>query len=103
MNGLMFPDMPWMLGGELADSVRNALREAWPTGGPRRSRLFAFGFDAYRLMSALRRPASGGISSVAGLTGRLSFSPDGHVQRELEWVQLRDGQPRALAAAAASP
>ncbi len=50
----MFPDMPWMLGGDLAESVRAAAREAWPTGGPRRNRLFAFGFDAFRLTTALR-------------------------------------------------
>src|SRR5262249_9185042 len=31
MEGLMFPDMPWMLGGALADSVRAASREAWPS------------------------------------------------------------------------
>ena len=54
MQGLMFPDMPWMLGGEPADSVRAAAREAWPTGGPRRNRLFAFGYDAYRLATSLR-------------------------------------------------
>ena len=50
----MFPDMPWMLGGEPADSVRAAAREAWPIGGPRRNRLFAFGYDAYRLATTLR-------------------------------------------------
>ena len=55
MEGLMFPDMPWMLGGDLADSVRSAAREAWPTGGPRRNRLFAFGFDAFRLAIAPAR------------------------------------------------
>src|SRR5204862_271990 len=55
LDGLMFPDMPWMLGGELADAVRNATREAWPSGGPQRGRLFAFGFDAFRLAPALRQ------------------------------------------------
>ena len=49
LEGLMFPDMPWMLGGELADAVRSAAHDAWPSGGPHRGRLFAFGFDAYRL------------------------------------------------------
>ena len=50
----MFPDMPWMLGGDLAEAVRAATRDAWPTGGPYRGRLFAFGFDAFRLAQALR-------------------------------------------------
>jgi len=95
MDGLSFPDMPWMLGGELSDSVRNALRQAWPTGGPRRSRLFAFGFDAYRLAGAVRAP-NPAQSIISGLTGKLSLAPDGRVQRELVWAQLQNGQPRPI-------
>ena len=53
LDGLMFPDMPWILGGDFADAVRAAAREAWPSGGPYRGRLFAFGFDAFRLAQAL--------------------------------------------------
>jgi outer membrane PBP1 activator LpoA protein len=41
LEGLMFPDMPWMLGGDLADAVRSAAHDAWPSGGPHRGRLFA--------------------------------------------------------------
>lgn len=115
LEGLEFPDMPWLLGSGLADSVRLAASSAWPVGGPSRNRLFAFGFDAYRLMMALRRatsatvpasgaqPASGGLPmavsslSVEGLTGQLTLDPSGHVHRELEWAQMHDGQPRVLA------
>lgn len=96
MDGLIFPDMPWMLGGALADSVRNAARDAWPSGGPRRSRLFAFGFDAYRLAGALRNPTAGATVAVEGLTGRLSLDAERRVHRELEWAQLQQGQPRLL-------
>src|SRR5205807_261775 len=71
LDGLMFPDMPWMLGGDLADAVHAATREAWPSGGPQRGRLFAFGFDAFRLAQALRRRGAPGDVSLAGLTGRL--------------------------------
>ena len=54
LDGLMFPDAPWLLGGALVDGVRDATNAAWPVGGPRRSILFAFGFDAARLATALR-------------------------------------------------
>ncbi len=97
MDGLMFPDMPWMLGGGLTDSVRNAARDAWPNAGPRRNRLFAFGFDAYRLVGALRA-ANGAAISVEGLTGRLSVDTEHRVHRELEWAQLQQGQPHPLPA-----
>jgi len=100
LDGLMFPDMPWMLGGELADAVHAATREAWPSGGPYRGRLFAFGFDAFRLAQALQRaPVSGNIS-VEGLTGRLSLDSERRVHREIGWAQLREGELHLLPAAA---
>jgi uncharacterized protein len=102
MEGLIFPDMPWMLGSDLADSVRSAAREAWPTGGPRRNRLFAFGFDAFRVATALRAPGINGNINVDGLTGRLSLDSDRRVHRELAWAQLHNGQTRPLAIAAAT-
>ena len=96
LEGLMFPDMPWMLGGDLADAVRAATREAWPNGGPHRGRLFAFGFDAFRLTEALRHVGVSGNISVAGLTGQLSLDAQRHVRRELGWAQLHDGELRLL-------
>jgi outer membrane PBP1 activator LpoA protein len=100
LDGLIFPDAPWLLGGGLAESVREATSAAWPTGGPRRNILFAFGFDAARLAAALRalavQNASATSLAVDGLTGRLTIAPDGHVLRELMWAQIRNGEPRVL-------
>jgi outer membrane PBP1 activator LpoA protein len=97
LDGLRFPDMPWMLGGDLAEAVRAATRDAWPNGGLQRSRLFAFGFDAYRLAVALRNHP--GNINIEGLTGRLSFDPERRIRRELVWAQLHDGELRPLPAA----
>ncbi len=95
LDGLMFPDMPWMLGGDLPEAVRAATRDAWPNNsGLQRSRLFAFGFDAYRLAVALSH-ARGDVN-IDGLTGRLSFDPERRIRRELNWAQLHDGELRAL-------
>lgn len=97
LDGLIFPDMPWMLGGDLADAVRAATRDAWPNSSLPRNRLYAFGFDAYRLAVALRnRP---GNVNIEGLTGRLSFDTERRIRRELSWAQLHDGELRALPAA----
>ncbi|HEY0766865.1 MAG TPA: penicillin-binding protein activator [Steroidobacteraceae bacterium] len=96
LEGLMFPDMPWMLGGDLADAVRSATREAWPSGGPHRGRLFAFGFDAYRLAQALRHKGVVGNISLDGLTGRLSVDAERRVRREMGWAQLHNGELRLL-------
>ena len=102
LEGLMFPDMPWMLGGELADAVRSAAREAWPSGGPQRGRLFAFGFDAYRLAVTLRVPRAMNQISIDGLTGHLSLDAENRVRRELGWAQLHNGELRQLPASAQS-
>ena len=101
LEGLMFPDMPWMLGSDLADAVRSALQTAYPNGGgPRRNRLFAFGFDAYRLATALHGGATN--VQVEGLTGRLTLDPDHRIHRELGWAQIRNGEIRTLPAAGAT-
>jgi uncharacterized protein len=96
LDGLMFPDMPWVLGGDLAEAVRAATREAWPSGGPQRGRLFAFGFDAFRLAQAMRRAGAPGSVSVEGLTGKLTFDSERRVRREVGWAQLHNGELKLL-------
>jgi uncharacterized protein len=96
LEGLMFPDMPWMLGGDLAEAVRSALHDAWPNGGPRHGRLFAFGFDAYRLAVALRDRGAANNINIEGLTGRLSLDADRRIHRDLNWAQIHDGEVRLL-------
>ena len=92
----MFPDMPWMLGGELTEAVRAATRQAWPVGGPFRGRLFAFGFDAFRLAQALQHSTNAADITVEGLTGHLTLDGERRVRRELEWAQLHNGEPQLL-------
>jgi outer membrane PBP1 activator LpoA protein len=103
LEGLMFPDMPWMLGGDLADAVRAAVRDAWPNGGPRRGRLFAFGFDAYRLAVTLRASGMANAINIDGLTGRLSVDTERRVHRDLNWAQIHDGEIRILQPPTQSP
>ena len=98
LEGLIFPDMPWMLGSDLADAVRAAVRDAYPNGAPRLTRLFAFGFDAYRLAVALhdQRGATNTVN-IEGLTGRLNIDADRRVHRDLNWALIHDGEVRLLA------
>ena len=103
LEGLMFPDMPWMLGSDLADAVREAARTAWPTGAARRGRLFAFGFDAYRLAVALRSSPGTTTVNIGGLTGHLALDTDRHVRRELGWAQVKGGEVKLLPPAVAGP
>ena len=91
IDGLMFPDMPWMLGDEgLSGSVREAARQAFGDTASRRGRLFAFGYDAFGIAFALQR---GSAVSSQGLTGKLSVDSQGRVRRELAWVRVKGGLP----------
>jgi outer membrane PBP1 activator LpoA protein len=104
IDGLMYPDMPWMISDDASlDTLRASVEQAWGDGVAWRSRLFAFGYDACQLMLAM----SGGHQKlgdvqVAGLSGQLHFDPKGRVQRDLIWVQVRDGEPRRLGASASA-
>jgi outer membrane PBP1 activator LpoA protein len=93
LNGLTFPEMPWILyagvGAQEFWDVLQADRSAAVRG---RLRLYAFGFDAYGLLRNLNSAARG--IGVTGLSGRLAITPDGRVQRELEWAQIQGGQPQ---------
>jgi hypothetical protein len=94
IDGVMFPDMPWMLGvGPLSGEVRAAAVQAYGDSGARRGRLFAFGYDALRIAAALPR---GQNIPPQGLTGTLSMDAQGRVRRGLEWVRIKGGAPTPL-------
>lgn len=98
IDGLIYPDMPWMVSDDGSiDAIRSAVGQAWEGKTAWRSRLFAFGYDACQLMVAMsgarRNPAE---IQVSGLTGQLHFDAKDRVQRDLIWVQIRDGEPKRL-------
>ncbi|MEY4763116.1 MAG: hypothetical protein RLZZ200_2972 [Pseudomonadota bacterium] len=97
LEGVQFPDMPWMLQevGPVADA-RAATQAGWADKGLRLPRLFAFGYDAAQLMLALTSPRW--QWPLSGVTGRLSPDSQGRIRRELDWAQLRKGKPQIYTA-----
>jgi len=97
IDGMQFPDMPWMISGDAVTAqIRDAVRGAWPARTARRDRLFAFGFDAYRLVPMLRGRSFNDEDGVAGVTGRLRLDDHNRIRRELEWAQIKNGVPLAF-------
>ncbi|HEY6097830.1 MAG TPA: penicillin-binding protein activator, partial [Anaeromyxobacter sp.] len=93
LDGVIFPDMPWVIDPNGASaSARDAADRAFPGRGGQLSRLYAFGYDAYRLVGELPRMQSGGLGPLAGATGRLAVDAHGRVRRELDWVQIVNGR-----------
>jgi outer membrane PBP1 activator LpoA protein len=97
IDGLFFPDMPWMVSNDPATTqIRDSVRAAWPASTARRDRLYAFGFDAYRLIPALRGSPPTQANAIAGVTGRLHVDASNHIRRDLDWAQIRGGLPNPL-------
>jgi outer membrane PBP1 activator LpoA protein len=94
IDGMMFPDMPWMLSVENRPAeVRQAASAAFGDSPAKRGRLFAFGYDAFRIAAGLQR---GGSIDPQGLTGTLTLDAQGRIRRELEWVRIKAGVPVPL-------
>ncbi len=104
IDGLRYPDMPWMISDDAAlDAIRGSMQQAWADRTAWRTRLFAFGYDACQLMLAMEGPRHDLADvEVDGLTGQLHFDAERRVQRELVWVQVRNGEPRRIIAATAA-
>jgi len=97
LEGMIFPDMPWMVSDDpTTTQIRDSVRAAWPARTARRDRLYAFGFDAYRLVPALRAKALSRTNELSGVTGELFLDDHNRIRRELLWVQMRNGVPVAL-------
>ncbi|GAC1498367.1 MAG: hypothetical protein NVS1B6_04330 [Steroidobacteraceae bacterium] len=97
LDGMLFPDMPWMVANDpVTVQIRDGVRAAWPARTQRRDRLYAFGFDAYRLLPALRGKSRLEGSEISGMTGKLRLDEQNRVRRGLDWAQMRNGQPSGL-------
>ena len=94
LDGLSFPDMPWMVSADpVTGQIRDAVRTAWPTRTARRDRLYAFGYDAYRLVPELKSNALSGTQQLTGVTGKLHLDEHNRVRRDLAWVYMKGGIP----------
>ncbi|MDY6943072.1 MAG: penicillin-binding protein activator [Pseudomonadota bacterium] len=92
LDGVIFPDMPWNLSPD-DFPLRQALSNAWPTGFQSQSRLYALGYDAFRLVPRLRNNPDGFANLIPGATGTLVIQPTGLIDRKLNWAVFRRGLP----------
>jgi outer membrane PBP1 activator LpoA protein len=94
MEGLIYPEMPWVLyAGQGATELWDLLHGEWADAGRGRLRLYAFGYDAFRLTGELRSTARS--FGLDGLTGELDVASDGRVLRRMEWASIQGGRPMA--------
>ncbi|HBG29386.1 penicillin-binding protein activator [Candidatus Macondimonas diazotrophica] len=79
LNGVRFPDMPWLLSAD-------------PAVAPAVARLQALGIDAYRVWHQLASVPQPDAVSMVGATGTLALDSDGRIiRRDLPWAHFSDG------------
>ena len=97
LNGIMFPDIPWIIAPDgQSIELRKTLAKHWTTQAERRSRLFAMGFDAYRLIPMLNSGGSSTSEQLQGMTGILTLDEQSRVLRSLPWARIHRGRPELM-------
>lgn len=90
LNGLIFTEMTWML-KDNAPAITRIYDEVG-TNNTQLKKLFAFGYDAHKLMPILKQLAILPEVTVQGLTGELQVINQQRVKRNLQWSQYRQGR-----------
>lgn len=95
LEGVMFPDMPWILTPERV-SMRQVIARHFAQTLREQSRLLAFGVDAYELVSRLAGLQMDPVRGYEGVTGTLHLDGAGRIQRNLVWGRFSAGAPVLL-------
>ncbi len=101
LDGIRFTDIPWVLGG--APEERDKLHALFPSLTDRYDRLFALGFDSYRLTSQIQLLEKIEGYRLRGVTGVIRNAGDGSFERTPEWAVFRKGKPVLLPAPSEAP
>lgn len=97
LDGLRFVDMPWVINRDAeAQALHDNLNRIWSTGLHSRSRLYAFGIDAFKLITWLKTPQPQLAAPLSGTTGLLALDQAGRVRRQPDWAQIISGNPQPL-------
>ena len=97
LRNLTFTDMPWMLPGHRWQNLANQTMQLWPEKQDTLLRLFAMGFDAYKLLPNLRRLKTLPQVVSYGLTGEINVDDKGILHRRLLWAQVTQDRVKLLA------
>lgn len=97
MNGVTFPDLPWLLFPDRdRSSIKPLITDNFQADASAYQRLYALGVDAFHLIPHLSRLALEEDAGFNGETGLLSMSADGRIIRKLPWGKFIDGKPELI-------
>lgn len=99
LDGIRFADMPWMLAPyAIGRETRDKVAELWPGRFERAGRLYALGFDAFRLVPLVLGNDPALANPLPAMTGLLSVDEQQRIRRDLYWARFDNGQPELLPA-----
>lgn len=90
INDVVFTQTPWLLKAGTIP-LHQQLKQLWPAGMARNSKLFALGADAFNLVPFMERMQQDSNFHKDGYTGTLSSDNRGRIHRELLWAKFKQG------------
>ncbi len=97
IDGVLFVDMPWVIDQKNEYSpLKRAIERYQKPNHLAYKRFYAFGIDAYRLISRLAELSLQPTQQYEGKTGYININEEGKAQRRLMWAQFIDGKPELI-------
>src|SRR5690606_8763863 len=96
LDGIVFPTEAWPTRGTSGLPTAGRAAEMLPTARGPAARLFAFGYDAWRISAYLEHLATRANGQLRGATGDLRLDGFGNVVRQPAWATFSGGQPIPL-------
>ena len=97
LDGIVFPTEAWAARGAPGLPQASLAAESLPTARGAAARLFAFGYDAWRISAYLERLVTRADGELRGATGDLRLDGFGNVVRQPAWATFSGGVQVPLA------
>ena len=96
LDGIAFPSEAWTSRGVAGLPAASSLASTLPTARGGAARLFAFGYDAWKITAYLEKLANSTGAGLSGATGTLHLDGFGNVLRTPAWSTFSGGHPTAI-------
>ena len=96
LDGIAYPTEAWAGRGATDLPPAGRAAEMVPTARGAAARLFAFGYDAWRIAAYLERLATRADGELRGATGTLRLDGFGNILRQPGWATFSGGTPVPL-------
>jgi len=97
LDGIVYPNEAWNVRGVPGLPSASTAGQILPSARGASGRLFAFGFDAWKISAYLDKMANEG--GLSGATGTLFLDSNGNVLRVPAWSTFSGGRPTPIASA----